>query len=53
MNCPSISIALTGSGGSGVMTTGSMLLEAAADAGWYGFMGRSSGPRSGVVRLPQ
>lgn len=45
MNSPSLSIALTGSGGSGVMTTGSMLLEAAAGAGWYGFMGRSAGPQ--------
>jgi 2-oxoglutarate ferredoxin oxidoreductase subunit alpha len=45
MSYPSLSIALTGSGGSGVMTTGSMLLEAAAGAGWYGFMGRSAGPQ--------
>ncbi len=45
MNRQSLSIALTGSGGSGVMTTGSMLLEAAAKAGWYGFMGRSAGPQ--------
>ncbi len=45
MNCQSLSIALTGSGGSGVMTTGSMLLEAAAKAGWYGFMNRSAGPQ--------
>ena len=41
----SLSIALTGSGGSGVMTTGSLLLEAAAKAGWYGFMSRSAGPQ--------
>ena len=40
-----LSIALTGSGGSGVMTTGSMLLELAAGAGWYGFMARSAGPQ--------
>lgn len=45
MNRQSLSIALTGSGGSGVMTTGNMLLEAAAKAGWYGFMGRSAGPQ--------
>lgn len=45
MNVESLSIALTGSGGSGVMTTGSMLLEAAAHAGWYGFMNRSAGPQ--------
>jgi 2-oxoglutarate/2-oxoacid ferredoxin oxidoreductase subunit alpha len=41
----SISVALTGSGGAGVMTAGNMLLEAAAKAGWYGWMGRSSGPQ--------
>jgi 2-oxoglutarate ferredoxin oxidoreductase subunit alpha len=45
MNRQNLSIALTGSGGSGVMTTGNMLLEAAAQAGWYGFMGRSAGPQ--------
>ncbi len=45
MSCQSLSIALTGSGGSGVMTTGSMLLEVAAKAGWYGFMNRSAGPQ--------
>jgi len=39
MTRQNLSIALTGSGGSGVMTTGSMLLEVAAHAGWYGFMG--------------
>ncbi len=45
MSCKNLSIALTGSGGSGVMTTGNMLLEAAAQAGWYGFMSRSAGPQ--------
>ena len=45
MNRQSLSIALTGSGGSGVMTTGSLLLEAAARSGWHGFMSRSSGPQ--------
>ncbi len=45
MNRQNLSIALTGSGGSGVMTTGNMLLEAAAQAGWYGVMGRSAGPQ--------
>ena len=45
MSRKNLSIALTGSGGSGVMTTGSMLLEAAAKAGWYGYMGRSAGPQ--------
>ena len=41
----SISIALTGSGGAGVMTAGTMLLNAAAEAGWYGLMVRTSGPQ--------
>ncbi len=45
MSRQSLSIALTGSGGSGVMTTGSMLLEAAGQAGWYGIMTRSAGPQ--------
>lgn len=45
MKRQNLSIVLTGSGGSGVMTIGSMLLEAAAEAGWYGFMGRSAGPQ--------
>ncbi|MDE2228712.1 MAG: 2-oxoacid:acceptor oxidoreductase subunit alpha [Alphaproteobacteria bacterium] len=42
---PPVSIAVTGSGGTGVMTAGNMLLEAAALAGCYGFMGRTSGPQ--------
>jgi 2-oxoglutarate ferredoxin oxidoreductase subunit alpha len=41
----SLSIALVGSGGAGVMTAGSLLLEAAANAGWYGLMTRSVGPQ--------
>jgi 2-oxoglutarate ferredoxin oxidoreductase subunit alpha len=41
----SVSVALCGSGGAGVMTAGNMLLEAAAKAGWYGLMVRSSGPQ--------
>ena len=41
----SISIALIGSGGSGVMTAGSMLLDAAGRANWYAYMTRSSGPQ--------
>jgi 2-oxoglutarate ferredoxin oxidoreductase subunit alpha len=41
----SVSIAMTGSGGAGVMTAGNMLLEAAALAGCYGLMSRSSGPQ--------
>ena len=41
----SVSVALTGSGGSGVITAGNMLLDAAGQAGWYGLMTRSSGPQ--------
>ena len=41
----SISIALAGSGGSGVMTAGTLLLSAAAKAGLYGLMVRTSGPQ--------
>ena len=40
-----VSLALTGSGGSGVMTAGQMLLQAAARAGLHGIMGRSMGPQ--------
>ena len=39
------SIAIAGSGGSGVMTAGTLLLEAAAQAGLYGLMVRTSGPQ--------
>jgi 2-oxoglutarate ferredoxin oxidoreductase subunit alpha len=38
-------IALAGSGGSGVMTAGTLLLSAAARAGAYGLMVRTSGPQ--------
>jgi 2-oxoglutarate ferredoxin oxidoreductase subunit alpha len=41
----SVSIALVGSGGAGVMTAGNILLEAAALAGYYALMTRSSGPQ--------
>jgi len=41
----SISVAVTGSGGAGVMTAGNMLLETAAKVGWYGLMVRSNGPQ--------
>jgi 2-oxoglutarate ferredoxin oxidoreductase subunit alpha len=44
-NTDSVSVALTGSGGAGVMTAGNLLLEAVAKAGWYGLMVRSSGPQ--------
>ncbi|KAA3632262.1 MAG: 2-oxoglutarate synthase, partial [Proteobacteria bacterium] len=42
---PGVSIAIIGSGGAGVMTAGSLLLEAAGKAGYYGIMTRSSGPQ--------
>jgi 2-oxoglutarate/2-oxoacid ferredoxin oxidoreductase subunit alpha len=43
--CHSLSIAIAGSGGSGVMTAGTLLLDAAAQAGLYGLMVRTSGPQ--------
>lgn len=45
MNSDSKSIALLGSGGSGVMTAGHLLLDAAGRDGWYGWMTRSTGPQ--------
>ncbi len=45
MSLSSVSIALTGSGGAGVMTAGQILLDAAARAGFYGLMGRTLGPQ--------
>ncbi|HLO76810.1 MAG TPA: 2-oxoacid:acceptor oxidoreductase subunit alpha [Magnetospirillum sp.] len=41
----SVSIAMCGSGGAGVMTAANMLLDAAADAGYFALFGRSSGPQ--------
>src|SRR5262245_29582885 len=41
----SVSVALAGSGGAGVMTAGNLLLEAAAQAGYYALMTRTSGPQ--------
>ena len=41
----SLSLVLAGSGGAGVMTAGNILLEAAAHAGYYALMTRSSGPQ--------
>jgi len=41
----SLSLAIAGSGGAGVMTAGHLLLEAAARAGLYGLMARISGPQ--------
>ena len=40
-----LSVALVGSGGSGVMTAGGLLLEVGARAGLGGIMTRSSGPQ--------
>jgi len=39
------SVAIAGSGGAGVMTAGTLLLDAAARAGLYGLMVRTSGPQ--------
>jgi 2-oxoglutarate ferredoxin oxidoreductase subunit alpha len=41
----SVSLVFSGSGGAGAMTSGSMLLDAAARAGWYGVMTRTVGPQ--------
>lgn len=55
----SLSVAFVGSGGAGVLTTGSMLLEAACAAGWYGLQTRSVGPQirggeaAAMVRLAE
>jgi len=45
VNPASVSIALAGSGGAGVLTSGNALLEAAAQAGWYAYLSRSAGPQ--------
>ncbi len=45
MTVQSVSLVIAGSGGAGVVTAGSLLLEAAAKAGWYALMSRSSGPQ--------
>jgi 2-oxoglutarate ferredoxin oxidoreductase subunit alpha len=41
----SFSVAITGSGGSGAVTTGRIMLEAAAESGFQGLMTRSAGPQ--------
>jgi 2-oxoglutarate/2-oxoacid ferredoxin oxidoreductase subunit alpha len=41
----SFSVAIAGSGGAGVMTAGTLLLDAAARTGLYGLMVRTSGPQ--------
>lgn len=54
-----VSVAITGSGGAGAITAGSLLLEAAGKAGWYGLMTRTVGPQirggeaAALVRLSQ
>ena len=45
MTVNSVSLVIAGSGGAGVVTAGSLLLDAAAKAGWYALMSRSSGPQ--------
>ena len=45
MSADSISIAITGSGGSGAVTTGLILLQAMARTGYYGYLSRSAGPQ--------
>jgi len=41
----SVCVAIVGSGGAGSLTAGSILLEAAGQAGWFGLMTRSVGPQ--------
>jgi 2-oxoglutarate ferredoxin oxidoreductase subunit alpha len=43
METNSLSFIIAGNGGAGVITTGTMLLRAAARAGWYAYMTRSVG----------
>ncbi|KAA3630693.1 MAG: 2-oxoglutarate synthase, partial [Proteobacteria bacterium] len=45
MTSSSISLAITGSGGAGVVVVGQLLLRAAGRAGLYGLMHRSAGPQ--------
>lgn len=58
-NADSLSIALFGRGGAGVITAGEMLLAAAARAGLYGMMIRAVGPQirggesAALIRLGQ
>ena len=42
---PGLAVAITGSGGSGAVTTGLILLSAVARAGYYGLLTRSAGPQ--------
>lgn len=45
MRDQTITVSISGSGGSGAVTTGIILLKSVADAGFYGYMSRSSGPQ--------
>ncbi len=45
MTVQSVSIVIAGSGGAGAITAGGLLLDAAARAGWYAYMTRSTGPQ--------
>lgn len=40
-----LAVAIAGSGGVGALTCGSLLLEAASTAGWYGLLRRTVGPQ--------
>lgn len=40
-----VALALVGSGGAGVMTTGELLLDTAAACGFYGILTKSYGPQ--------
>jgi 2-oxoglutarate ferredoxin oxidoreductase subunit alpha len=42
---PSMGVAIVGSGGSGALTAGNLLLEAASAAGWQGLLSRTIGPQ--------
>ncbi|OFX09368.1 MAG: 2-oxoglutarate synthase [Alphaproteobacteria bacterium RIFOXYD12_FULL_60_8] len=45
MSALSVSVAMTGSGGAGVLTSGHILLKAAGAAGYFGHMRRTVGPQ--------
>lgn len=55
----SITIAIVGAGGSGVVSLGEMILKAAAKAGYYGLMRKSFGPQirggesAAIIRLAE
>lgn len=44
-NGDTVSIAMVGSGGDGIMVAGDMVLGAAAQGGWFGLLTRSVGPQ--------